>query len=275
MGRKSSSFLDDLFEIAAKLPPWAGLILAALSYVICRYLSLIDVAPPTGMEDMARLVWGSAIRVFSIAGQFLLPLAFGLGAIASFVRRQRGKRLVRNVRLHSNGLDKVSWSEFELLVSTLLRNEGFAVTDNFNFGPDGGVDQVLRKNGKKYLVQCKHWKAQKVGVSVVREMFGLMVAEGAEEVWIVTSGSFTQDAIKFADGKSIKLIDGTELEHLARTDVRSTQSEIPLEPKISRQACPRCGASMIKRRAKRGANAGTEFFGCSRFPSCRGVQEIQ
>lgn len=38
--------------------------------------------------------------------------------------------------------------------------------------------------------------------------------------------------------------------------------------------CPRCGAPMVKRTAKKGENAGQEFYGCSRFPQCRGIINI-
>ena len=38
--------------------------------------------------------------------------------------------------------------------------------------------------------------------------------------------------------------------------------------------CPKCGAVMVKRLAKRGANAGSYFYGCSRFPHCRGTRSI-
>jgi DNA-binding helix-hairpin-helix protein with protein kinase domain len=36
--------------------------------------------------------------------------------------------------------------------------------------------------------------------------------------------------------------------------------------------CPRCGSRMVRRRAKRGRNAGGSFWGCSRFPTCRGTR---
>ena len=39
--------------------------------------------------------------------------------------------------------------------------------------------------------------------------------------------------------------------------------------------CPKCGAPMIKRIAKKGTNAGKEFYGCSNFPTCRGVVNIR
>ena len=37
--------------------------------------------------------------------------------------------------------------------------------------------------------------------------------------------------------------------------------------------CPRCGAKLVLRTAKKGANAGEQFYGCSRFPKCRYVQK--
>ncbi len=39
--------------------------------------------------------------------------------------------------------------------------------------------------------------------------------------------------------------------------------------------CPRCGAYMVKRKATKGANAGNEFYGCSRYPKCRGIVNIK
>jgi len=38
-------------------------------------------------------------------------------------------------------------------------------------------------------------------------------------------------------------------------------------------ACPKCGSRMVLRTAKRGANAGGKFWGCSSFPKCRHIQD--
>lgn len=38
--------------------------------------------------------------------------------------------------------------------------------------------------------------------------------------------------------------------------------------------CPRCGATMVKRKATKGENAGKEFYGCSNYPKCRGIVQI-
>ena len=39
-------------------------------------------------------------------------------------------------------------------------------------------------------------------------------------------------------------------------------------------ACPKCSAAMVKREAKRGANAGQQFWGCTNYPGCRGTVPI-
>lgn len=36
--------------------------------------------------------------------------------------------------------------------------------------------------------------------------------------------------------------------------------------------CPRCGSELVLRTAKKGANVGNQFYGCSSFPKCRFVQ---
>ncbi len=38
--------------------------------------------------------------------------------------------------------------------------------------------------------------------------------------------------------------------------------------------CPKCGKPMRKRVAKRGENAGSEFWSCTGWPDCRGTRNI-
>lgn len=38
--------------------------------------------------------------------------------------------------------------------------------------------------------------------------------------------------------------------------------------------CPRCGAPMVRRSATKGQHAGEEFYGCSKFPRCRGIVKL-
>jgi len=52
-----------------------------------------------------------------------------------------------------------------------------------------------------------------------------------------------------------------------RHDVMAKKEEAP--------ACPECGAPMRRRQAKAGRNAGQEFWGCSKYPECNGVKNIE
>lgn len=44
-----------------------------------------------------------------------------------------------------------------------------------------------------------------------------------------------------------------------------------MEP-VDGKMCPRCGNKLVLRTAKRGDNAGKQFWGCSGFPKCRYVE---
>lgn len=110
-------------------------------------------------------------------------------------------------------------------------------------GPDGGVDLVLRKDGSKTYVQCKHWKTYKVGVEKVRELLGSMVAGGAEHGVLVTTGEFSSSARRFGREHGVRLIDGKELEHLLRV----TPGGDTLSPVITanQPECPVCKSATL------------------------------
>ena len=53
-------------------------------------------------------------------------------------------------------------------------------------------------------------------------------------------------------------------------ETAAESSEAPQNP-----VCPRCGAELILRTAKKGVNAGKQFYGCSAFPKCRYIKNIE
>jgi hypothetical protein len=38
--------------------------------------------------------------------------------------------------------------------------------------------------------------------------------------------------------------------------------------------CPKCGAPMVLRTARKGSNNGNHFWGCSKFPLCRTIKNV-
>ena len=87
----------------------------------------------------------------------------------------------------------LTWRQFESFTAEAYKREGHTVIETPE-GPDNGIDLVLRKDGEKTYVQCKHWKANNVGVEKIRELLGSMAADGAHNGIFVTSRQYIKPA---------------------------------------------------------------------------------
>lgn len=284
MARKQSVF-EDLIDITRRLPWWAGGGLALVSYIVLHGIAEAELSSLQGLEGMGENVKNQLIKSMARIGQYLLPFIFTMGAILSFFGRAKRKKLLvsANSPQGQSIINGMSWQEFELLVGEAYRRKGYAVSETPS-GADGGIDLVLTKAGEKTLVQCKHWRSRRVGVKVIRELYGVMVANGAEYGVIVASGEYTSEAVKFASTNHIELINGTRLTGMIRSaqqpainTARKTHTNSPsyngsMLGAAKKTICPKCNIQMVKRTAKRGNNAGQAFWGCSNFPKCRVTQ---
>jgi restriction system protein len=106
-------------------------------------------------------------------------------------------------------------------------------------------------------------------------MFGIMTAEGPNEVIIVTSGRFNDAALAFARGKPIQLLDGPDLLDLVTSVQAGKENVSKVEPESAPARafpqCQRCGKKMVLRTARRGSQAGGTFWGCPSYPACKGT----
>lgn len=262
MARKRS---EGLFDLLAELPWWVSVVMGGVVYVDLKYL--LPSFTYTGLLAKGIVAGGQQNASF-FAALFLLP-----AAISAFKQFHR-KRLFDT----QTGLDSVRamhWQDFELLIGEAFRRQGYAVEERGGAAPDGGIDLVLRKNGGTTLVQCKHWKAHQVGVRELREFFGVIAAEKGAGGLFVTSGEFTAEAKAFAEDKPIGLINGEALEELLPpVQANSDLYQLWKAAKPNTPKCPKCGSPMIQKVAKRGAHAGAAFWGCTRYPLCRGIVSI-
>ncbi len=288
--RKKTSPAEDLIDLVAMLPWWAGVGLALVSYLLLHRVASQAVLAPALPGQMGAMLTQTLWKTLATFGQYLLPVVCLGGAGLSAWRHKERKNLVVGVTQSkaSDVLDGMSWREFEMLVGEGFRLQGYQVVETGGGGADGGVDLVLTrpaKNGaEKFLVQCKQWRAFKVGVDVVRELYGVMAAKGATGGFVVTSGRFTQDAVSFASGRNVTLVDGPKLHSLLRqakagsdrsaARPATTASVQPSVAATQSSICPLCSKPMARRTAKRGANAGGEFWGCTGYPACRGTRPI-
>lgn len=301
--RRDAKAADGLMDLVALLPWWGGVALAAASYwvlhaVATRPLPTVQTGKQIS-EALPAMLWHG----LATGGQYLIPFICLLGALASFMRRRKRKALFETASQASSAdaVQGMSWQEFEMLVGEGFKRRGYGVRETGGGGADGGVDLVLTKGSERFFVQCKQWKACKVGVSTVRELYGVMAAQGVAGGLVVTSGQFTGDAQAFASGRNIQLLDGLALTPLLRdgrgqqaakfcaakpgSSNKTTADGQPTPPAKSRPhsvtesaaepKCPRCSKPMIQRVAKKGAAAGKYFWGCSAYSTgCRGTREI-
>jgi hypothetical protein len=113
-------------------------------------------------------------------------------------------------------LNTLGGHEFEDLIEHLLIKMGFA-TEGRKKAADGGIDIVAVSSqplvSGRYVIQCKRY-SNSVSSPVVRDLYGVVNSENANKGILITTSSFTADAIEFAKGKPLELIDGAKLVEL-------------------------------------------------------------
>lgn len=79
-------------------------------------------------------------------------------------------------------------------------------------------------------MQFKQWRIWRVDLKVVRELFGLLVHDGAGAVKIIAVGQFTADDCRFAHGKPTEGVSREQLlalVHVAQSATPATPRRIP------------------------------------------------
>ena len=99
---------------------------------------------------------------------------------------------------------------FELGVAKVLTEKGYSVKLTGSSWGDEGVDLVLMKDGKKIIIQCKAHK-NFMSAGVVRELYGTLMHQKADEAWLIITSGYYSGAREFAAGKPLKLLTAWDL----------------------------------------------------------------
>ena len=214
MARRRKNLVEDIVELTTQLPWWIGVMAALVSWAVLYVL--IRTPPPLSFPADELVL--PALHSLAIGLQYLLPSVFlAGGALSGWLRYKQYKNYadVAGDRGHV-ALELLTWREFEHLVEEFFRRKGFSVEQRGGVEPDSGVDLVASIGEDRYLVQCKHWRVQRVGVKVVREICGVAAAQSAAGVFVVTSGKFTDEARRFVEENriDIELIAGDQLRRM-------------------------------------------------------------
>lgn len=217
--RRRGSTFSDLIAVSMKIPLWANVFAAVALFAGLRYYGGSE-APwitkfniPHDLAELGQAAGGQVLKSISYLGQFVLPPIFILGGLLGSIQRKSNARKFNRISSASDpgaSIRSLTWHEFERMTGEAFRRQGYSVKQTKK-GPDGGIDLVMNLQSELFLVQCKQWKSQKVSVQVVRELYGVMAAQGAAGGFVVTSGAFTVEAKKFSQGTNIQLVDGEKL----------------------------------------------------------------
>ena len=186
MGRGKRNFID----VLAGLPWPVGLVVGALGYLTLAHGVPAWFARQGG--PFAQVFAGESSPLPLLAWVFLVLCA--IGALASFLKSRRTRRLL-DTRTGLESIAALGWRDFERLVGEAFRRRGYSVEETGLGGADGGIDLILRRDGRRILVQCKQWRRQRVPVNVVREMYGLMsrMVDFDPKRTLATPGRLTDD----------------------------------------------------------------------------------
>jgi len=101
--------------------------------------------------------------------------------------------------------------------------------------------------------------------------------------WLESDDSFTvANAMIIIIGRAIRMLEnqlaaqGETFEREGGFREQLTSVRVEARAQTSQNpVCPECGKPMRKRQAKTGAKAGREFWGCTGYPECKGIRNVE
>jgi len=264
--------------VLRRIPKWLYVVLAVACFVgFHQFAKILQNGQGTGGIGFMAAHWAQYI----FPGVLLLAaLLLGRGDVEKTKAGRRSGAVQRlsvaygtaaeNSVIKVDPFRRMSQEAFQELITEFFVKNGFAV-DPVPAGLGDGVDLMLRKNGKVYVAQYRHWREMRVGVPMVREQYTVMQAARANGVYVITAGEFTYKAIQYAEEKNISLIDGLKLRRLVNKAQRSG-SEYGSE---RAPLCPLCAAEMLVRTGADQAGNEKRFWSCSNYPQCTGSREFK
>ena len=170
---RNTGLLQEFHRLLPVAPAWLGPVLAIGAFVTLRHLA------PLALPHL-----DGSVPIGEMLARILPPLAWVAGAtvlliwLAAEVSKARQRRLL-NAQQNLDSIRALTWRQFEELGAEAYRRRGHAAEVVDQPAGDGGVDVILHDDHGRRLIQCKHWKTQRVGVAAVRELLGVVTSSGA------------------------------------------------------------------------------------------------
>ena len=295
---------EGLMDILVMLPWWFSVATGAVAYIAFRWIA--PAVLPPALKPIAPMLIATAWLPFAVfcmigfvafsraalvsakPGQLKLPevgaayrrAGLSVSAPSSLDHRWGRQATVATkaaavtppvpfITWTFEALRAMEWKRFELVCCKYYEAAGF-VTSAVPFGADGGIDIKLFRGDATApvaLVQCKAWNSGPVGVAIVRELLGVITAEQVTRGILITTGSFSPDAVTFGEANRIQLLDGAAF--LNKILALPSAAQVALlgfafDGDYATPSCASCGIKLVWRKGKT-----RDFYGCANYPKCR------
>lgn len=111
-------------------------------------------------------------------------------------------------------ISTLSGTDFEILVQSLLKEEGYENVIKMGGAGDLGVDIIASKRQQDrvlhYIFQCKRW-ASNVGSDPIQRLYAERMRRGLDYAVCVTTSGYTKDGKKVAIDLEVEIVDGNQL----------------------------------------------------------------
>jgi len=214
--------------------------------------------------------------------------------ILIFVKSPFGNHLFKNVTIPTqNGttqIDHIIVSQYGIFVIETKNMKGWIFGDKNQRTWTQKIYKHTNKFQNPLHQNYKHIKTLESLLNINQnKIFSIItfVGDSTFKTEMPENVTYAGGFINFINSKKIKLLSEQEVHQInalisekrlsqtLKTNINHVQHVKDIvKEKEKKNLCPRCGNSLVKRISKRGANIGSEFYGCSNYPKCRYTQFI-
>jgi ribonuclease HI len=204
--------------------------------------------PPLEAEPPVDGFWKNFVRFFSISNSWRSEnrrrYRSNMEQCVVLQRKAVDLVLEEHARLHPtlalsvDELRAISSTQFEDEIARMFTRLGYEVKQT-SYSNDGGRDAIMMKDGNKYLVECKRYaKGGLSGRPALQKFHSAIMTDNATSGFFVTTGGFSDPAVKFATENKIELIDAAAL---VRLMLESRSNSAAANSAEYSSACHFCG----------------------------------
>jgi DNA-binding helix-hairpin-helix protein with protein kinase domain len=149
-------------------------------------------------------------------------------------------------------------------------------TDRMELGKiRADIERTARELREKLTIGAREYaQAAQASQRMVSQPDSHLTSVHTKRIQIETDLKFLGIALPTRPPRSSPTVKTQPPPRRASTQPGTTRPTTYTPANTGTPSCPRCNSTMVRRTARRGRRLGSQFWGCSRYPICRGTRPI-